>query len=155
VPICVSYRVLRVFAVAAVWLMSAWGERSGAAEPANHAMPTGSWRIVSQTIGGEAVPDERITKQWIEIDETSLFRCGASGFRLGGKLTTNAARMPRQFDFEYSIGGETSMNQGIFKIEGRRLTICYDNTGKSRPTEFASPKGSKQLVLSVLEPRQD
>jgi hypothetical protein len=35
---------------------------------------------------------------------------------------------------------------GIYEFDGDKLKVCFDATGKKRPTEFKSPPGSETFV---------
>ena len=55
--------------------------------------------------------------------------------------------------YAMDITGTEGPNQGrtilaIFKLEGDRLTICYELGTGPRPDAFESPKGSKHFLIS-------
>lgn len=63
----------------------------------------------------------------------------------------------RPFKFDPKAGTATvdlgagndgrEMAQGIYKIEGDKLTICKRPPTKGRPTEFATPEGSPNYLM--------
>jgi uncharacterized protein (TIGR03067 family) len=125
------------------------------------SMPTGVWLYETQIIGDNRPLTPEILEQiWLEITEKSLIRCGANDYRQESKLISHTERDPMEFDLEFThpISKKVTISKGIYKLEGDRLTICYDNTGKSRPKKFeaAQPEGydpinGEAIVFSVLK----
>jgi len=68
-----------------------------------------------------------------------------------GTFKIDATKKPKTLDVTFKDGdlkGKTFT--GIYKLEGNTYTVCLDPSGKTRPTEFASKKGSP-VVLEVLK----
>ena len=114
-------------------------------------LPTGIWSYESQTLGGLKLPQGALDQIWVEITATSYFRC-QEGLRLESKISTDPTRKPMEFQLEFTnpVTKKVSVSKGIYKFDGDRLTLCYDNSGKTRPSEFTSPDGEEQIVLTVL-----
>ena len=59
---------------------------------------------------------------------------------------------PKQFDDDVKLWYGTRRRPGIYKLEGDRLTICWNNIGSERPQTFDAPPGS-EFTLTVLRRR--
>lgn len=115
-------------------------------------LPTGKWVYESQITGGYPLPKGALEQIWVEITETSFIRCSVGGVRLESKLVADPTKKPMEFTLEWrnAVTGKSGIVKGIYKIEGERLILCDDNSGKTRPKEFKSPKGESSIGLSVL-----
>jgi uncharacterized protein (TIGR03067 family) len=66
-----------------------------------------------------------------------------------GTLVLDPDKKPKAMD----IKGEEGPNKGktfpaIYEIKGDTLTICYDLSGKQRPTEFRTAKETKLFLVT-------
>jgi uncharacterized protein (TIGR03067 family) len=107
----------------------------------------GTWTVVSFEEGGKKAPDEAIKETTVK-------------FTADGKMTVKRGEQEEQFTFkldpsqkikEFSgTNAQGKSADGIYKLEGEKLTICYSRGGGLRPTEFASAEGTT-TVLMVLK----
>jgi len=150
--------------VPGVWLLGlAWvagtvavGATADDKKPASPKLD-GKWVYESQVIGGWELPQARRDVIWVEIKDGSFFRCGKGGLCQELLLTLDPAREPAEFTlvFKHPVTGKVSQSKGIYKLDGERLTLCYDNSGKIRPAKFESPEGRDEVVLSVLKRKSE
>src|SRR5262249_16339103 len=106
----------------------------------------GTWSIVSIEEGGKKGPEEAIK------DTTVTFTAD-------GKMIAKRGEQEQEFTFRLDptqkikeFNGTNAQGKtinGIYKLDGDMLTVCFDRAG-GRPTEFASPEGTK-IVLEVLK----
>jgi len=133
----------------------ALGLGSAAADDRKPAAPKldGKWVYESQVIGGRKLSQTRLDEIWVEIKDGSFFRCGKSGLHQELRLALDPARKPAEFTlvFKHPVTGKVSETKGIYKFDGDRLTLSYDNSGQTRPAKFESPEGRDEIVLSVLK----
>jgi hypothetical protein len=97
----------------------------------------GRWRVVMFSDMGKTKP---ATDDDALITEDRLFVCG-----WGPKYTCGASG---KIDVHRGGGGQFL---GIYRVEGRRLSFCWDRDGKSRPADFRA--GENRIVI-VLERRE-
>ena len=100
-----------------------------------------AWRVVGGSMGGEPLPFDKVELKFTE--EGKVHSREGEG-RLD--ILTYKLPGPGQIDF---IEKETF--PGIYKFDGEKLLLCIAMSPKDkRPTEFASPKGSKNYYW-ILE----
>jgi uncharacterized protein (TIGR03067 family) len=118
------------------------------------ALLAGTWVYERQVVEGREIPIAEMSKSNIVIRGNLLTR---DVYRADGKqlipvkstIWIDPTINPKQIDDDAAMPIGTSRRPGIYQLDGDRLTLCYDNTGGTRPTKFESPSGSS-LVLSVL-----
>jgi uncharacterized protein (TIGR03067 family) len=109
----------------------------------------GTWLGQTAELGGKQLPKQALAnfkltlkKGEYEVQAESLDR---------GTVTYHDSASPKEMD----IKGVAGPNQGrtilaIYELSGDKLKICYDLSGKTRPTEFKTHPKS-QLFLVTYE----
>jgi uncharacterized protein (TIGR03067 family) len=118
----------------------------------------GYWVYERQVVRGKEIPIAQTDKSHILIRGDSLVReiYSADGRRLTpirSTICVDPTLTPKQLDDDQAGPFGVTRHPAIYKLEGDRLTLCWNNSGPERPTTFDSPAGSS-FVLSVLR-RQD
>ena len=115
----------------------------------------GTWNVVSLVQNGKAVPREAIKGATLifEGDHYGL-KGGKEEYR--GSFKLNQRANPKQIDttFVDVDDREKGRAQGIYKLEGDRLTICWREGGKGRPKAFTSEpdSGTRLIVVERVKP---
>jgi uncharacterized protein (TIGR03067 family) len=106
----------------------------------------GIWKPVSAELAGKKWPQEILDtiKLTLKDDKYSV-QVGDGNDE--GTVKRDATKSPKTMD----ITGTSGPNKGktflvIYELKGEELRVCYDLSGKSRPTEFAT-KPDTQLFL--------
>ncbi|WP_020475809.1 TIGR03067 domain-containing protein [Zavarzinella formosa] len=115
----------------------------------------GTWRYLSQSIGGLELNEKDRDRIWVEIEGERLTKTGAAGGGRRYKVVIDPVASPRRIDL-VSIdhpSGKTFTHTGIYEWDGEFLRMCFDNTGVERPKEFKALEGRENIYLSVLKRR--
>jgi uncharacterized protein (TIGR03067 family) len=108
----------------------------------------GSWAPVSGEFAGAEFPDAIIKATKLVIkDGTYLVTVGKQDDK--GTFKLIADKTPKAMD----ITGTDGPNKGktflaIYELDGDSLKICYDLSGKERPTEFKTKTETKLFLLT-------
>lgn len=109
----------------------------------------GKWQMVS--CDGRRYSDYR-TSETFRADGTRLTwrRIGEEEREIGGRYTVDTTTEPAQVDFLYGNG--RVLMQGIFKVEGDTLTVCFRVVGSPRPEKFGE-EDAATVVYERVQPK--
>lgn len=110
----------------------------------------GTWIPSTAQLGGKEFPEEvRKTIQLVVKDGKYLVVVGKVEDR--GTVKLDAAAKPKALD----LTGTDGPNKGktypcIYERDGDNLKVCYDLSGKARPTEFVSTPGTLLFLVTYM-----
>ncbi len=108
----------------------------------------GTWLPETAELGGKKFPDEvRKTIKLVIKGDKYTVNVGTQVDQ--GTVKLNPSAKPKAMD----ITGTDGPNKGktflaIYEHTGDTLRICYDLSGKARPTEFKSAEGTQQFLVT-------
>ena len=108
----------------------------------------GAWLPTAAELGGQPFDEQTLKAMKLVLaGDAYTVTVGKSVDR--GTIKLDLAKTPKAMDI---IGGE-GPNKGktflaIYELSGDTLKICYDLTGKARPTEFKTQKGALQFLVT-------
>src|SRR5690349_18722541 len=108
----------------------------------------GEWSVTSYK--GDGKPEKAGAVKVIFQDGAYTLP-DATGFTKSrtGRYTCDPAKSPKTIDIAPGDGpnkGKTML--GIYKLDGDKLTACYDAADKGRPTDFTAPEGSGRVLVT-------
>jgi uncharacterized protein (TIGR03067 family) len=107
----------------------------------------GTWTFESSVTGGEELPADHL-KLFVVIFEGDkhTVKKGDEVIQVGTQKL-DPSRSPKTIDVTMVEGPHKgTVMLGIYEIDAHTLKVCFDPEGKTRPTEFKSPPGSKNFV---------
>jgi uncharacterized protein (TIGR03067 family) len=108
----------------------------------------GTWRVVSLTEKGKAVPaaETEVLEFVIEKNTFTAFEKGKMVVKYEIKL--DPTKKPKQIDFTYLVGDDKGKTEpGIYQFEKGQIKFVLDEDKKGRPTVF---EGKETEAYSVL-----
>ena len=108
----------------------------------------GTWLPSSAELGGKMFPDDLRKSMKLVVKEDGYTVTVGKGDDKG-TVKLNPKAKPK----EMHITGTDGPNKGktflaIYERDGDTLRICYDLSGKSRPTEFTSKEGTQLFLVT-------
>jgi uncharacterized protein (TIGR03067 family) len=141
----------RTFVMVALAMLARIGaSRADDAATADEAARlAGTWQLVAAEVGGSKLPSEVTRKITLTLSADHYVVVAES--KDEGTVRYIAGASPKAFD----VTGTAGPNQGktvpaIYELAGDTLTICYDLSGKARPTQLKS-KPNTQLFLATYK----
>jgi uncharacterized protein (TIGR03067 family) len=106
----------------------------------------GTWKPVSAELAGKPFPDEVLkTMKLVITDDKYNVTVGDKPDE--GTVKLDPSKKPRAMDIVGTKGpNKDKMIPAIYEVTDTTLRICYDLSGKARPTEFKT-KADTQLFL--------
>jgi uncharacterized protein (TIGR03067 family) len=102
----------------------------------------GDWRFTSLEVDGRAVPAGLIAESRVLIDG-DRFRTESPEGTYEGVFTVDVEQTPPHIDIEFVEGPEAgNRSDGLYELDGDRLTLCLGLVGAPRPTAFVTKPGS-------------
>ena len=119
---------------------------SGEAETKDRDALRGTWLPATAELSGKNFPDEVRKSMKLEISGND-YKVTVGKTVDKGTVKLDLSAKPKAMD----ITGTDGPNNGktflaIYELDGDTLRVCYDLSGKARPTEFKS-KPDSQLFL--------
>ena len=115
----------------------------------------GTWLPSVAELGGQAFPDQVLkTMKLVVKGDAYTVTVGEATDK--GTVKLDAAAKPKAID----IVGTDGPNKGktilaIYKRDGDTLKVCYDLSGKKRPTEFKTTKGTQLFLVTYKREASD
>ena len=135
-------------------LMALAVQASLAAEASDSRLLDGAWTPVKAELAGQPMPEAVLKTISLKLHQ-GIYEVFVAGQPDKGTYSVNASTKPRSM----TIKGTEGPNQGktfpaIFEITNGMLRVCYDLSGKKRPSEFKTLEGT-QLYLVDYRRKQE
>jgi uncharacterized protein (TIGR03067 family) len=106
----------------------------------------GKWQLTKGVVAGSPLPEPMVKNIKLELTD-GKYRLGGAESPDQGTWKLLSGMKPLGLD----ITGTDGPNKGkkipaIVRLSGDKLTVCYDLSGKSRPTKFESKKQTMQFL---------
>ena len=107
----------------------------------------GIWTFESSVTGGEELPADPLKKFVVIFEgDKHTVKNGDEVLQVGTQKL-DPSKSPKTIDVTMVEGPHKgTVMLGIYEIDADTLKVCFDPEGKTRPTEFKSPPGSKNFV---------
>ena len=116
--------------------------------PDNGASIDGTWRATEAELGGvEFAEDATESIQLVVVAGTYTVTVGDATDK--GRIKLDPLMEPKWLEITGTSGPNTGRTiYAIYEKSGDRMRICYDLSGKARPGEFRTAKGTKLFLVS-------
>ena len=108
----------------------------------------GTWVPVTAELSGGKFPDD--VRKTIKLKiEGNVYTATVGDVVDTGTVSVNTKSEPRTMDIVGTDGPNKGKTfQAVYEMNSDTLRICYDLSGKSRPTEFKTTAGSQLYLVT-------
>jgi uncharacterized protein (TIGR03067 family) len=108
----------------------------------------GTWKPVSAELAGKPWPKQMLDSMKLMLKDDQ-YTVEVGGNKDEGTVKRDSSKSPKTMD----ITGTNGPNKGktflvIYELKGEELRVCYDLSGKSRPTEFATKPDTMLFLVT-------
>jgi uncharacterized protein (TIGR03067 family) len=108
----------------------------------------GTWKPVSAELAGKPWPKQVLDSMKLILKDDQ-YTVEVGGNKDEGTVKRDSSKSPKTMD----ITGTNGPNKGktflvIYELKGEELRVCYDLSGKSRPTEFATKPDTMLFLVT-------
>lgn len=140
--------------VAAVVLVAPLAAQEAAAPPAadDRAISAGRWRVVSVEWNGRPVDPEILALLQVVYRADGSWAVLFKSLPVAEGTSTNCQdASPKTFEMATlgSEGIKPSRYTGIYRIDGDTRVLCLAPDGEPRPDEFAAPRHSGRMLVTL------
>jgi uncharacterized protein (TIGR03067 family) len=130
----------------ALYPLGAVGQDKAKDEKFDAAKMAGTWTYVSGVKNGEKVDPDRFKDSKVTITKDTMTLEGPAG-KFVLKYTLDTKKNPVTISMKMTEGaGEGATAEGIVRVKGDDLTICYAREGE-RPKKFEAKEGSNHHLF--------
>jgi uncharacterized protein (TIGR03067 family) len=109
---------------------------------------TGTWKPGEVELAGVKLPEAAFASWRLELGK-GIYELQGAESPDKGTVKVDETKKPMTMD----VTGTDGPNKGrtypaIYELKGDTLRICYDLSGKSRPTEFKTAKQTKLYLVT-------
>jgi uncharacterized protein (TIGR03067 family) len=126
--------------------------------PKKEVSIVGEWNGVKAVAGGEErpVPEGGVTITFT-ADGKFIVHEGKREKAEQGTYKTDTKKDPAEIDISAPAESGRPNVQGIFKIDGDTLTLCFPGKkdDAERPTKFESPEGSRNMLMTLKRKKKE
>jgi uncharacterized protein (TIGR03067 family) len=110
----------------------------------------GAWKPIAVELAGQPWSEETLrTLRLIVKNETYTVKVGEVSD--SGTLKLDSSKSPRTMDIVGTQGPNKGMTfPAIYELKDETLRICYDLSGKERPTEFKTAKDTQLFLVTYV-----
>lgn len=111
----------------------------------------GTWKVVALEHGGKKKPAKKIAPLRVTVTGDKITSREGKEVLEESTFRLDAAATPRAIDLRFTAGPDAGKSaRGIYRLDGKKLTLCVAEPGKDRPRQFKAAAGSGH-TLFVLE----
>jgi uncharacterized protein (TIGR03067 family) len=113
----------------------------------------GQWIVQQAQRDGKDAPAEEREKMLIKIEGKKLVIDEPETAREQiAEITLDPSKSPSAIDLKIPRLNKGEVLQGIYKLDGDVLSLCWTRSGGARPSEFATKPGSDQVLFILKRP---
>ena len=111
----------------------------------------GNWTVQKMTRQGKDLPEEKVKELRVTFEGDKFLAKRGDKVAESSTFTLDETKNPKTIDMLPANKTEKRPAQGIYKLEGDKLSMLWRKEGGERPADFDATKVGPEAVMIVLE----